>query len=111
MTQTPTTTRRTRRPMIELTGVVADLLPQDYVDEIGGGPYKRMLVGKLVHTLEQREHEFSEKQMDLALALGYSLRGAERVAERPAHAKITWVSGGSNHLLADVPVKFRRFAD
>ena len=43
--------RRVRRPMVEMTGTVADLRPQDYVDMIGGEGFKRYRVGALVHKI------------------------------------------------------------
>lgn len=107
-----TATKRTRRPMIEMTGTVADLRPQDYVDTLGGGVYRRSRVGALVHRVEHKPGSFDEDRMWRLLALpGFTARKAERSATTPQHATVEFLTVGTLHLLSDVPVQFRRFAD
>jgi hypothetical protein len=109
---TNTTTPRKRRPMIEMTGVIADLVQGDYVDEVGGEGYKRSRVGAIVHSITQRDATYDEEMAWRLSALpGISARKADRIASRPQHATINFLSMGDFALLADVPVKFRRFAD
>jgi hypothetical protein len=118
MTTTTTTTTRKRRPMIEMTGTVADLRQNDYVDEVGGlNPitgitYRRNTVGALVHSITQRDATYDEEMAWRLSALpGISLNAADRMASRPQHATINFLSRGDFALLADAPVRFRRFAD
>jgi hypothetical protein len=107
-----TTTPRKRRPMIEMTGFVGELQLHDFVDEIGGDGWKRFRVGKLVHRVDQRDLTYDEEMAwRLQTLPGVGPRRANRAATTPAHARIEWTDGSHNALLADCPVKFRRFAD
>jgi hypothetical protein len=112
-----TTTPRKRRPMIEMTGTLADLQSQDYVDEIGGvSPttginYRRNTVGRLVHRIQFEGVWYSERIADVLLNAGVSYRKAEAAATRPAHANVEFLGLGQMPLHLDVPVRFRRFAD
>lgn len=90
MTKTTTTTKRQRRPMITLTGTIADLRENDYVDTIGGGQFKRYRVG----------------------ALAYKITPARNLAGFVEGYLITFMGDqGATGIQADCPVQFRRFAD
>lgn len=86
-----------RRPMIEMTGTVADLREQDYVDEIGGGTFKRYRVGALIHQLQKD-------------ATGIRF-GRSRVTIRRGQVGVDFLAIGTFALAPECPVKFRRFAD
>lgn len=84
----PTQTRQ-RRPMIEMTGTVADLCEQDYIDEIGGQGFKRFTIGALVHRITD----------------GVSLSTGEPGRNLDLNGR------GVVGLFTCCPVKFRRFTD
>jgi hypothetical protein len=101
--------------MTEMTGTVADLRQNDYVDEIGGlNPdsgitYRRNTVGALVHSITQRDATYDEEMAWRLSGLpGISVRTADRIASRPQHATINFLGRGDVALLAEAPVKFRR---
>jgi hypothetical protein len=89
---TNTTTTRKRRPMIEMTGTMADVLPGDYVDEIGDGVlYQRIQVSALLHKVHT----------------GYGI-ARSGVVEVTSYE---FLGKGKHGVRSDAPVKFRRFAD
>lgn len=87
-----TPAKRTRRPMIEMTGIVADLKPQDYVDLIGGEGFKRYRVGALVHKITDG-------------MVGLTTGKPGRVIE------FIGINMGNVGFDPNCPVSFRRFAD
>lgn len=83
---------RTARPMIELTGTMADVRVGDYVDEIGDGVrYARIAVAALLHKIEPRYQ--------------VTLGGVREVTA------FEFLGKGTHGVKLDAPVRFRRFAD
>lgn len=87
-----TAAKRTRRPMVQMTGTVADLRPQDYVDMIGGGRFKLYRVGALVHRINDGM---------VGLTTGKTGRVIEFIG----------INVGNVGFDPACPVQFRRFAD
>jgi glutamine synthetase type III len=86
------TARRTRRPMVEMTGTVADLREGDYVDTIGDGViYKKFAVGSLIHRIRTDQVAFPSGR---ALLVFEFMGGT-----------------GTHGIKPDCTTTFRRFAD
>jgi hypothetical protein len=108
-----TTTRRTPRPMIQLTGKVSDLREGDYVDTLGGGKFRFYTVSSLVHSVTHRPAadvvlDFLSRPVP---GLGLDTIPAQEY-HRPASTSVTFVNGDTlSGLIPSVPVTFRRFTD
>lgn len=97
---------RTRRPMTEMTGVVSDLQPQDYVDMVGGQGWKLMRVGALVHKVDH----LPRRQVTTDLA--HLIPGTVDVTfDMQATSRVEFLGIGGVDLNPNAPVQFRRFAD
>lgn len=112
MSPMTTAAKRTRRPMIEMTGTIADLRQGDYVDTLGGGKWKRVAVGAIIHKITHVEGSFNEElAWQLSGIAGVSARKADRLATRPEHATIEFLGKGTHSMHSSAPANFRRFAD
>jgi hypothetical protein len=91
MTTTTATTRK-RRPMIEMTGTVADLREGDYVDSVGDGViYRKINVRAILHKIHTR----------------YGIRRGSVVEVET----LEFLALGEHRFRSDAVVHFRRFAD
>ena len=94
---------RTRRPMVDLVGTIADLRVHDYVDTVGGSGYRKFRVGALVD--EITELAAGDRIAGPLAEVGFPGQWAE------SGRLVRFLAKDSFALRSDCPVSFRRFAD